>query len=286
LSRKQRCNPRRFRPRFLFAKRPGQPDNPAVPTRVRALRTFLERRQGKAGAAAFTLIELLVVIAIIAILAALLLPALASAKEKGKRAADKSNMRQFGLAVHMYGMDFQDWVPDGRDNQNPPQWHAIRINSVTYSNMIRYTGNLKITDCPNFTYGSFNRYADKYGYLVGFAYLGHVDANWPTSSPYYWHSPDKTTESPTNFILADINIFGGAECSAPHGKTGPINRTSAGSPNIPATFINDAGPTETPWTLGGVGGHLGLLDGSVSWKNKRVMQQRFGSSYIYYYCYW
>ena len=56
-------------------------------------------------AGAFTLIELLVVIAIIAILAAMLLPSLASAKEKTKRTACRNNLKQMGLGSMMYASD-------------------------------------------------------------------------------------------------------------------------------------------------------------------------------------
>jgi prepilin-type N-terminal cleavage/methylation domain-containing protein len=59
----------------------------------------------------FTLIELLVVIAIIAILAGLLLPVLASAKEKGQRIQCVNNYHQLGLAFNMYVTDNKDSLP-------------------------------------------------------------------------------------------------------------------------------------------------------------------------------
>jgi prepilin-type N-terminal cleavage/methylation domain-containing protein/prepilin-type processing-associated H-X9-DG protein len=61
----------------------------------------------------FTLIELLVVVAIIATLAALLLPALAAARDKGRRAVCLSNLRQLGLAIHSYAGDNDGFIPYG-----------------------------------------------------------------------------------------------------------------------------------------------------------------------------
>jgi prepilin-type N-terminal cleavage/methylation domain-containing protein len=72
---------------------------------------------------AFTLIELLVVIAIIAILAALLLPALQKAKQAAQRATCLNNLRQLGVAVHLYAGDNQDHLPN-------PNWGIGAIGNL------------------------------------------------------------------------------------------------------------------------------------------------------------
>jgi prepilin-type N-terminal cleavage/methylation domain-containing protein len=65
------------------------------------------------GHRGFTLVELLVVIGVVALLAALLVPTLASAKDKVRRVSCLSNLRQVGLAIHLYADEQDGNIPYG-----------------------------------------------------------------------------------------------------------------------------------------------------------------------------
>ncbi len=66
----------------------------------------------KSSPSGFTLIELLVVIAIIAILAAILFPVFSQARDKAYQTQCLSNLKQIGLAFHMYANDYDEMLPN------------------------------------------------------------------------------------------------------------------------------------------------------------------------------
>jgi prepilin-type N-terminal cleavage/methylation domain-containing protein len=246
-------------------------------------RAALTSHAARAWLEAFTLIELLVVIAIIAILAAMLLPALAGSKERARRVNCMSSERQLLLSVHLYGDDNEQGVPSGAPDppHSPLDDHLPVISTATSNVFVQYLGDKRMVSCPGFANyftknASFQLEAYGYGYVMGYNYHGgRTNTPWSalSGSTATWVSPRTLADSGTLVLVSEMNDWSRSDgrTFAPHGKNGPI-----------LTGTDPSNQSSGQWRgtsaqVGAVGGNVGLLDGSVSWRNIKQMQVYCGS---------
>jgi prepilin-type N-terminal cleavage/methylation domain-containing protein len=214
--------------------------------------------------AAFTLIELLVVIAIIAILLALLLPTLSMAREKARRVACVSGLRQLGLALQMYGNENNDRLPQGYRDDGVS--HTVWISTNTFNAICQYSGT-NMSTCPSLA-STFQYYRAPYGWVIGYSYNGGHKKPWPGEPSPQWVSPQRFTDDPNLTLACDLNawaepIGGTGWVIAPHCRGG-----AAKDKGIPFLWVSKL---TKPHQLGAQGGNVLLLAGSTHWKNLKQM---------------
>ncbi len=255
------------KPPVVIALDDGHQVKAGLVSKVGMKHHICHRRRG------FTLIELLVVIAIIAILAALLLPALSRAKESGKRAVCKSNMRQIAMGVLMYANDYQNSFPPAESHL---AWVQIYVYQYLTTTVRMSTNSLECPDYANFIDPSFAGspgmvYVDTSVNPPVRARLGYYslwglntttdlrprDLSYGTQ-PAPWDSPRKTTDQLTPYmvLMADLSEQGSGT-GTPYGRT---PHTKAG------LKISNLGSMTTPTALGMEGNNIALPDGSITWK--------------------
>jgi prepilin-type N-terminal cleavage/methylation domain-containing protein len=152
---------------------------------------FVSRQASFGSSRAFTLIELLVVIAIIAILAALLLPALASAKQKAYRISCMNNLRQIGVFMQLYTGDNNDFFPpdQGAAWYTPPSgnqldnWWGAYIFPNSGSNTNNTVFRCPAIKGPQSLPGSTITWDWAFNYnLVGYGYNSYFLGAYPNTT--------------------------------------------------------------------------------------------------------